>query len=136
MWVRGSEPTVNLMATAVQTTGRAPARTLTVRRPLVPPQMDRRRILQAMRRWLVRRTIALGLVLVGLCMAQVWLRLQVTDIGYQLSAARQMQDRLEQQRRELEVELAMLRDRSHLAELATKRLGLHDPEKGQVVEIR
>jgi len=124
------------MATAVHTTGRAPARTLTVRRPLVPPQMDRRRILQAMRRWLVRRTIALGLVLVGLCMAQVWLRLQVTDIGYQLSAARQMHERLEQQRRELEVELAMLRDRSHLAELATKRLGLHDPEKGQVVEIR
>jgi cell division protein FtsB len=124
------------MATAVQASSRAPARTLTVRRPLVPPQMDRRRILQAMRRWLVRRTIALGLVLVGLCMAQVWLRLQVTDIGYQLSAARQMQDRLEQQRRELEVELAMLRDRSHLAELATKRLGLHDPEKGQVVEIR
>ena len=118
------------------TSSRTPARTLTVRRPLVPPEMDRRRILQAMRRWLVRRTIALGLVLVALCMAQVWLRLQVTDIGYQLSAARQMQARLEQQRRELEVELAMLRDRSHLAELATKRLGMRDPDKGQVVELR
>jgi cell division protein FtsB len=118
------------------TSSRAPARTLTVRRPLVPPEMDRRRILQAMRRWLVRRTIALGLVLVALCMAQVWLRLQVTEIGYQLSAARQMQARLEQQRRELEVELAMLRDRSHLAELATKRLGMRDPDKGQVVELR
>jgi cell division protein FtsL len=123
-------------AAAHATTSRTPARTLTVRRPLVPPEMDRRRILQAMRRWLVRRTIALGLVLVALCMAQVWLRLQVTDIGYQLSAARQMQARLEQQRRELEVELAMLRDRSHLAELATKRLGMRDPDKGQVVELR
>jgi cell division protein FtsL len=89
-----------------------------------------------MRRWLVRRTLTLGLVLVVLCMVQVWLRLQVVDIGYQLSAARQMQDRLEQQRRELEVELAMLRDRSHLAVLAQKRLGMHDPEKGQVVELR
>ncbi len=115
---------------------RAPARTLTVRRPLVPPEVDRRRLLQAMRRWLVRRTILLGLVLVGLCMAQVWVRLQVTDVGYQLSAARQMQQRLEQQRRELEVELAMLRDRSHLAELAAKRLGLREPDKGQLVELR
>jgi len=124
------------MGAAAQAPARAPARTLTVRRPLVPPEMDRRRILQAMRRWLVRRTIALGLVLVILCMAQVWLRLQVTDIGYQLSAARQMHARLEQQRRELEVELAMLRDRSHLAELAVKRLGMRDPDKGQVVELR
>ena len=122
------------MGTAVAT--RQPARTLTVRRPLVAPEMDRRRIIQAMRRWLVRRTILLGLVLVGFCMAQVWVRLQVTDLGYQLSAARQMQQRLEQQRRELEVELAMLRDRSHLGELAQKRLGLREPDKGQVVELR
>jgi cell division protein FtsL len=122
------------MGTAVAT--RQPARTLTVRRPLVAPEIDRRRIIQAMRRWLVRRTILLGLVLVGFCMAQVWVRLQVTDVGYQLSAARQMQQRLEQQRRELEVELAMLRDRSHLGELAQKRLGLREPDKGQVVELR
>src|SRR5262249_38659679 len=111
-------------APAVTVDARRPSRTLNVRRPLVPPATDRRRILQAMRRWLVRRTIALGLVLVVLCMVQVWLRLQVVDIGYQLSAARQMQDRLEQQRRELEVELAMRRDRAYLATLAQKRLGM------------
>ena len=124
------------MATAVQATSRASQRTLTVRRPLVVPEIDRRRLLQAMRRWLVRRTIAMGLVLVALCMVQVWVRLQVVDVGYQLSAARQMQQRLEQQHRELEVELAMLRDCTHLAELATKRLGMHEPDKGRVVELR
>ena len=125
-----------MATTAAHAPARNAARTLTVRRPLVVPEIDRRRLLQAMRRWLVRRTIALGLVLVGLCIVQVWVRLQVVDVGYQLSAARQMQERLEQQRRELEVELAMLRDRAHLAELATKRLGMHEPEKGQVVELR
>jgi cell division protein FtsL len=124
------------MAATAPATTRRPAHTLTVRRPLVRPEIDRRRLVQAMRRWLVRRTIALGLVLVGLCMVQVWLRLQVVDVGYELSAARQMQERLEQQRRELEVELAMLLDRAHLAELATKRLGMREPEKGQVVERR
>ncbi|MGH7893358.1 MAG: hypothetical protein ACREQL_01755, partial [Candidatus Binatia bacterium] len=56
-------------------------RTLTVRRPLVVPEIDRRRLIQAMRRWLVRRTIALGLVLVALCLAHVWLRLEVVTIG-------------------------------------------------------
>jgi cell division protein FtsL len=123
--------------TATQTTAaRAATRTLTVRRPLVVPALDRRRLIQTMRRWLVRRTIALGAVLVGLCMIQVWLRLQVTDVGYQLSAARQMQDRLAQQRRELEVELTMLSDRAHVAALAAKRLGMREPEKGQVVELR
>lgn len=126
-----------MAATATQATAtRGATRTLTVRRPLVAPALDRRRLIQTMRRWLVRRTIALGLVLVGLCMVQVWLRLQVTDVGYQLSAARQMQDRLEQQRRELEVELTMLSDRAHVAELAAKRLGMREPEKGQVVELR
>jgi len=126
-----------MAATATQATAtRSATRTLTVRRPLVAPALDRRRLIQTMRRWLVRRTIALGLVLVGLCMVQVWLRLQVTDVGYQLSAARQMQERLEQQRRELEVELTMLSDRAHVAELAAKRLGMREPEKGQVVELR
>jgi len=128
------------MSVAVETSGRAAARTLTVRRSLVAPQgdgqLDRRRLLQAMRRWLVRRTFALGLVLVALAMGMVWVRLQVTEIGYQLSAARQMHERLEQQRRELEIELATLRDRSHLTELAAKRLGMRDPDKGQVVELR
>jgi cell division protein FtsL len=47
-----------------------------------------------------------------------------------------MQERLEQQRRELEIELATLRDRPHLAEVAAKRLGMRDPDKGQVVELR
>jgi cell division protein FtsB len=125
-----------MATTAAHAPARSSTRTLTVRRPLVVPEIDRRRLIQTMRRWLVRRTIALGLVLVGLCLVQVWVRLQVVDVGYQLSAARQMQERLEQQRRELEVELAMLRDRAHLAELATKRLGMHEPEKGQVVELR
>jgi len=124
-----------MSATAVRA-AKAPPRVLTVRRPLVTPETDRRRLVQAMRRWLVRRTITLGLVLVALCILQVWLRLQVVDVGYQLSAARQMQLRLEQQRRELEVELAMLRDKTHLAELATKRLGMKEPDKGQVVELR
>lgn len=126
-----------MSATAAVESGRSRRpRTLTVRRPLVAPATDRRRLVQLMRRWLVRRTIVLGLLLVALCVVHVWLRLQVVNVGYLLSDARQLQMRLEQQRRELELELATRRDRVRLAELAAKRLGLREPDKGQLVELR
>jgi cell division protein FtsL len=113
-----------------------PPRVLTVRRPLVRPTGDPRRLLHAMRRLLVRRVFILFVLLVVLGMARVWLRLQVVNLGYELSAAREMQTRLEQEGRELAVELAMLKDRSRLEELARRRLGMTDPKKGQVVELR
>ena len=112
------------------------ARTLTVRRPLVRPAGDAGRLLRAMRGWLVRRALALGGVLIALCMVQVWLRLQVMHVGYELSVARQMQLRLEHDRRELEVELATLRDPGRIDDLARHRLGMVDARKGQVVTLR
>jgi cell division protein FtsL len=88
------------------------------------------------RGWLVRRVLLLGGVLVVLGMLQVWLRLQVMHVGYELSAARKMQLRLEHEQRELEVEIATLRDPRRLAEVARRRLGMTDPAKGQVVILR
>jgi cell division protein FtsL len=110
-------------------------RVLTVRRPLVRPPGDPRRLLRAMRSLAVRRLVVLGLVLVGLCMLDVWLRLQVVNVGYELSAARQMQLRLEHERQELEVERATLRDRGRLEDRARRRLGMTEPHKGQVVDL-
>jgi len=114
----------------------AATRVLLVRRPLTRPPTHSGRLLRAMRGWLVRRALVLGAVLVVLCLLQVWLRLQVTHLGYELSAARDMQLRLEHERRELEVELATLRDPGRLGDLARRRLGMRDPGKGQVVILR
>ena len=111
-------------------------RTLTVRRPLVRPVDDPGRLLRAMRGWPVRRSLVLGIVLVLLCMVQVWLRLQVIHVGYELSAARRMQLRLEHEQRELAVELATLRDPGRLGDVARRRLGMSDPGKGQVVILK
>jgi cell division protein FtsL len=77
--------------------------------------------------------LVLGAILVGLAVVQVWLRLQVVRLGYELSAARTMQMRLEHERRELEVELATLRDPGRIAEVARRRLGMVEPAHGQVV---
>ena len=112
------------------------ARILTVRKALVRPTPNPSRLLRVVRGWLVRRVLVLGAALVVLCMVQVWLRLQVLHVGYELSAARRMQLRLEHEQRQLEVELATLRDPRRLGEVARRRLGMTDPAKGQVVILR
>jgi cell division protein FtsL len=102
----------------------------------VRPPGNPRRLLRTVRGWLVRRALVLGAALVFLSMLQVWLRLQVMHLGYELSAARKMQLRLEHEQQELEVELATLRDPARLGEVARRRLGMTEPGKGQVVILR
>lgn len=107
----------------------AAVRALGMRRRVAP---DRPALLaRVMRRLLVRRLLALGAILVLACIAHVWLRLQVIRLGYDLSAARAMQLRLEHERRELEIELAMLRDPARI-ERTARRLGMTVPRAGQV----
>jgi len=90
---------------------------------------------QAVRR---RRHLGLGLLVVaflGVVLVHVWLRLQVVQMGYVLSTASKLQNRLEQENRELKVELATLTTRDRLDEMARRRLGLTPPQKGQVVVL-
>jgi cell division protein FtsL len=75
----------------------------------------------------------LGLLLVGVLLAHVWLRLQVVKTGYVLATASKLQARLEQENRELQIELATLTSPDRLESLARRRLGLVPPEKGQVI---
>jgi cell division protein FtsL len=112
-----------------------PTRTITVRRPLVRPT-DGGRLLRVVRVLLVRRVIVLGLALVVLCLARVWLHLQVVNVGYELSATRRVVSHLEHRRNELRIELATMRAPERLAELAKERLQMVPPERGQVVEMR
>jgi len=110
------------------------ARRLTVRRTLVRSSAEGT-LLRAMRVWLVRRVLFLGAVLVVLCLFQVWIGLQIDHLGYDLSLARQMELRLEHEQRELEVELATLRDPHRIAEVARRQLGLAEAKKGQIVYL-
>ena len=111
-------------------------RTLAIRRPLVRPTTDPRGLMRAMRGRLTRRVTVFGALLLLLCLLQVWLRLQVVDIGYQLSAARRMEERLDHERRQLRADLATLRDGGALADAARAKIGLAEPQKGQVVDQR
>jgi cell division protein FtsL len=56
-------------------------------------------------------------------------------LGYALSTTSKLQSQLEQERRELTVELATLTAPDRLEAMARKRLGLVTPEKGQVIVL-
>jgi len=71
--------------------------------------------------------------LVSLALLHVWLRLQVVHLGYILSTTSKLQSQLEQENRELKLELATLTSPDRLEGVARTRLKLTEPEKGQVV---
>jgi len=101
----------------------------------LPKRAHSNRAEQAVRR---RRHLGVGLLVVvflGVVLVHVWLRLQVVRMGYVLSTASKLQSRLEQENRELKVELATLTTRDRLDEMARRRLGLTPPQKGQVVVL-
>jgi cell division protein FtsL len=79
--------------------------------------------------------VLLSFVLVGVALAHVWLRLQVVQMGYELSTTSKLQNQLEQEQRALRVELATLMSPDRLEAMARKRLGLTPPEKGQVIVL-
>ena len=82
------------------------------------------------------RAIALGAVIVvGIALLLVWVRLQVVHTGSQLSAARHLVHRLEQEQRELELEIATLTSPRRLEALARERLGMGPPAPGQIVSV-
>ena len=85
--------------------------------------------------WHVTATALLLLGLVGVVLLHVWLRLQVVHMGYVLSTTSKLQNQLEQENRELKVELATLTSPDRLEAMSRRRLGLTLPEKGQVIVL-
>ena len=75
----------------------------------------------------------LGCGLVLFVLAHVWLRLQVVHLGYELSSTSKLQNQLEQENRELKVELATLTSPERLEATVRSRLGMVEPATGQVV---
>ena len=86
-------------------------------------------------RWRLFLGIFLGIALIAAVLVHVWLRLQVVRMGYVLSTTSKLQARLEQENRELKVELATLTSPDRLEALARQRLGLAAPEKGQIIVL-
>lgn len=82
-----------------------------------------------------RRLIAWGVVLgtAGVCLllGYVWVRLMVVEAGYRLSVSRQLVEVLEREGRELAVRAAAADSAARLEALASKRLGMRPPQRGE-----
>lgn len=114
------------MATAVKTDHRDVA---------LPRRVHHSRAERSSRRWRHLGVVLLTVVLLGLVLGHVWLRLQVVHMGYVLSTASKLQSRLEQENRELKVELATVTARGRVEEMARRRLNLTLPGEGQVIVL-
>ncbi len=85
-----------------------------------------------------RLTVAVAagmLMMVGVSLLLVRVRLQTVNVGYQLSTGRHLAHRLEQEQRELELEIATLTSPRRLEQLARARLGMGPPTPGQIVTV-
>jgi cell division protein FtsL len=91
------------------------------------------------RRWKIGRpsriAVAWVAALTAVSALQVWLHLQTTEVGYQLSALHKMVDRLGSERSDLEAELATLTSPRALDVAAKTRLRLRPPLEGQIVGV-
>jgi cell division protein FtsL len=79
--------------------------------------------------------VFLGLGLVVMALLHVWLRLQVVHLGYVLSTGSKLQSQLQQENRELKLELATLTSPGRLEAMARARLGMIEPVRAQVVVL-
>lgn len=91
------------------------------------------------RRWSIGRPSRVAVAWVAALTAagalEVWLHLQTTEVGYELSALHRMVGRLSNERNDLEAELAT-RTSPHALDVAARtRLGLRPPAEGQVVGV-
>jgi hypothetical protein len=92
-----------------------------------------------LRRWKIVRPSRAVVAWVGaLTIAgalEVWLHLQTTEVGYQLSALHRVIERLAAEKSELEVELATASSPRSLDTVAKSRLKLRAPHDGQIVGL-
>jgi cell division protein FtsL len=91
---------------------------------------------RAARGRLTRLNLAMGGFALLVALFHAWTGLQVWRLGYELSDAQALGQRLEQERQELSVEYSAATTPDRLEREAAARLGLRPPGPGQVVVLR
>lgn len=83
----------------------------------------------------LRANAIAGIFVLAVGLFHVWTGLAVGQLGYALSDARSLTERLDQELHELTIEYAAETAPRRLEEAAAARLGLHPPAPGQVVVL-
>ncbi len=82
-----------------------------------------------------RLQLLAAVVLLVVLAARVWMKLESTDVGYQLARERQRTVALDMERRELELQLSVLLRPDALAKAARERSGLLEHKADQTIKI-
>lgn len=80
-------------------------------------------------------TLAASVLLLLALSFRVWIKIESTEIGYELAAAQQEAIELDMERRDFELQLSLLLRPDNLTPLAAKKLGLStlDPEQARKI---
>ncbi len=82
-----------------------------------------------------RLNLCAGLIAMAAMLFHVWTGLTVGTLGYEISRARDLGQRLDRELNELTLENSVIMKPDVLAEEARRRLGLDWPQSGQIVEL-
>lgn len=84
----------------------------------------------------VRLQIIAAALLLLVLVCKVWIKIETTNLGYQLAEQRQQTVEYDMQRRELSLQLSVLMRPDNLAQLAHEKLGLESLNTARARKIR
>lgn len=76
-----------------------------------------------------------ALLLVCSLATKIWVKLEITDLGYQLSSEKSRSMALDMERRELELQRSVLLREDRLTASAAERLRFSVPQKAQILRL-
>jgi len=80
--------------------------------------------------------IFVALVFMSTALVSVWFRISITNIDYQIAGEMHRRDTLLEENRKLKVEVATLKSPRRIESIAMTKLGMHYPERDQVIFLR
>jgi cell division protein FtsL len=90
-------------------------------------------------KWRQKRLVTIVAIFLWLLLSgfgYVWCRVQVVELGYQLSEIHRQHTRLLNDNKKLHLELARLRAPERVQRIAIEQLGLKHPTKDQIVVLK
>ena len=98
-------------------------------------QSPKKKVVSKWREKRLATIVAIFLWLLVSGFGYVWCRVQVVELGYQLSEIHRLHSRLLNDNKKLHLELARLRAPERVQRIAIEQLGLKQPTKDQIVVL-
>jgi cell division protein FtsL len=99
-------------------------------------QSPKKKVVSKWRQKRLATIVAIFLWLLLSGFGYVWCRVQVVELGYQLSEIHRQHSRLLNDNKKLHLELARLRAPERVQRIAIEQLGLKHPTKDQIVVLK